>query len=104
MRRIVVTNNVSLDGVMQAPGRADEDPRGGFTRGGWALRYADPLALLDDLRAAGETNAVRLRDRRIPPRALFAAALGALPVEDGRITATLRMAVMTGWAPEPAQR
>jgi NADH dehydrogenase [ubiquinone] 1 alpha subcomplex assembly factor 5 len=68
------------------------------------LRYADPLALLDDLRAAGETNAVRLRDRRIPPRALFAAALGALPVEDGRITATLRMAVMTGWAPEPAQR
>ena len=68
------------------------------------LRYADPLALLDDLRAAGETNAVRLRDRRIPPRALFPAALGALPVEDGRITATLRMAVMTGWAPEPAQR
>jgi dihydrofolate reductase len=44
MRRIVVTNNVSLDGVMQAPGRADEDERDGFTRGGWALPYADPLA------------------------------------------------------------
>ena len=39
------------------------------------LRYADPLALLQDLRAAGETNAVRLRDRRIPPRELFPAAL-----------------------------
>lgn len=63
------------------------------------LRYANPLALLEDLRAAGEANAVRLRDRRIPPRALFAAALTALPVEDGRITATLRLAVMTGWAP-----
>jgi NADH dehydrogenase [ubiquinone] 1 alpha subcomplex assembly factor 5 len=64
------------------------------------LRYADPFALLQDLRAAGETNAVRLRDRRIPPRELFAAALTMLPVEDGRITATLRMAVMTGWAPD----
>lgn len=63
------------------------------------LRYADPLDLLQDLRAAGETNSVRLRDRRIPPRALFAAALTMLPVEEGRITATLRMAVMTGWAP-----
>jgi dihydrofolate reductase len=34
--RIVVINNVSLDGVMQAPGRADEDTRGGFAFGGWA--------------------------------------------------------------------
>ena len=32
------------------------------------LLYADPLALLRDLRAAGETNAIRLRDRRVPPR------------------------------------
>ena len=61
------------------------------------LRYADPLALLQDLRAAGETNAVRLRDRRIPPRDLFPAALAALPEEDGRVGVTLRMAVMTGW-------
>lgn len=34
--KIVVMNNVSLDGVMQAPGRADEDTRGGFAHGGWA--------------------------------------------------------------------
>jgi len=64
------------------------------------LRYADPLALLADLRAAGETNAVRLRDRRPPPRELFPLALAQLPEADGRVTATLRMAVMTGWAPE----
>jgi dihydrofolate reductase len=44
MRQIVVTNNVSLDGVMQAPGRPDEDERDGFTRGGWAVPYADPVA------------------------------------------------------------
>ncbi|MCU1519343.1 MAG: hypothetical protein JWQ75_4064 [Pseudarthrobacter sp.] len=43
MRKISVTNNVSLDGVMQAPGRADEDTRGGFDRGGWAVPYNDPV-------------------------------------------------------------
>ena len=36
MSRIVVVNNVTLDGVMQAPGRPDEDTRDGFEYGGWA--------------------------------------------------------------------
>jgi dihydrofolate reductase len=36
MRTLVVVENLSLDGVMQAPGRPDEDERGGFTYGGWA--------------------------------------------------------------------
>ena len=36
--KIVVMNNVTLDGVMQAPGRADEDTRGGFNYGGWATQ------------------------------------------------------------------
>jgi NADH dehydrogenase [ubiquinone] 1 alpha subcomplex assembly factor 5 len=62
------------------------------------LLYADPFALLRDLRSAGETNALRERDRRTPSRALFPAALGALPEENGRVPATLRLAVMTGWA------
>jgi dihydrofolate reductase len=39
--KIIVFNSVSLDGVMQAPGRPDEDTRGGFTHGGWAAPYAD---------------------------------------------------------------
>ena len=43
MRTITVFNSVSLDGVMQAPGRPDEDRRGGFQHGGWALSYADPV-------------------------------------------------------------
>lgn len=63
------------------------------------LLYADPLALLRDLRAAGEANATALRGRRPPPRALFARALAAIPDEAGRMPATLRLAVMTGWAP-----
>jgi dihydrofolate reductase len=41
MGKLVVTTNLSLDGVMQAPGRADEDVRGGFEHGGWALAYND---------------------------------------------------------------
>ena len=68
-----------------------------------SLLYADPFALLRDLRAAGETNAVALRDRRTPPRALFPAALASLPDRDGRAHATLRLAVMTGWAPAGSQ-
>ena len=67
------------------------------------LLYADPLTLLHDLRAAGETNAVALRDRRIPPAALFAQALSNLPQREGRAVVTLQLAMLTGWAPGPGQ-
>jgi dihydrofolate reductase len=40
---IVVINHVTLDGVMQAPGRPDEDTRGGFTHGGWAIPRNDEV-------------------------------------------------------------
>jgi dihydrofolate reductase len=43
MRRVVVYNSVTLDGVMQAPGRPDEDTRGGFEHGGWAQPYFDSV-------------------------------------------------------------
>jgi hypothetical protein len=57
------------------------------------------LALLQELRAAGETNAVLLRSRQTAPRALFALALASMPERDGRIPVTLRLAMLTGWAP-----
>jgi dihydrofolate reductase len=43
MRKITVNLSLTLDGVMQAPARADEDTRDGFEYGGWALPYFDPL-------------------------------------------------------------
>lgn len=43
MSKIVVFNSVTLDGVMQAPGRPDEDRRGGFEHGGWAVPYTDDV-------------------------------------------------------------
>jgi dihydrofolate reductase len=39
MRKIVVSEFVSLDGVIQAPGGADEDTEGGFTHGGWTWQF-----------------------------------------------------------------
>jgi dihydrofolate reductase len=39
MRQVVVSEFVSLDGVMQAPGGKDEDNDGGFTHGGWTWPY-----------------------------------------------------------------
>jgi dihydrofolate reductase len=39
MRKLIVSEFVSLDGVMQAPGGVDEDRDGGFTRGGWTMPF-----------------------------------------------------------------
>jgi dihydrofolate reductase len=39
MGKITVFTNLTLDGVMQAPGHPDEDTRGGFKRGGWAAPF-----------------------------------------------------------------
>jgi dihydrofolate reductase len=44
MRKLIAVENVSLDGVMQAPRRPDEDLRGGFEHGGWAVPYPDAVA------------------------------------------------------------
>ena len=63
MRKVIVTTNVTLDGVMQAPGRADEDTRGGFSSGGWALRYDDQVKAAAMGRGMAESGAMLLGRR-----------------------------------------
>ena len=43
MGKVTVINNLTLDGVMQAPARQDEDTRGGFPHGGWGIPYQDEV-------------------------------------------------------------
>ena len=53
MSKVVVFMNLTLDGVMQAPGRPDEDRRGGFEHGGWATPYATMEAAEESMAYTG---------------------------------------------------
>jgi dihydrofolate reductase len=43
MRKLIVLEHISLDGVIQAPGGPDEDTSGGFAYGGWSAPYGDDV-------------------------------------------------------------
>ncbi len=60
MGSLMVIENVSLDGVMQAPGRPDEDSRGRFDRGGWAAEalQSDPAAVQASMEGQAHTSAL----------------------------------------------
>jgi dihydrofolate reductase len=59
----VVINHVTLDGVMQAPGRREEDTRDGFRYGGWSAASVDDV-MMDALGARiGERNRLLLGRR-----------------------------------------
>ena len=63
------------------------------------LLYGNPLALLRDLQAAGERNAISQRSRQIPPAALFPTALMRIPVSAAeRMRVTLKIGLMTAWS------
>jgi dihydrofolate reductase len=55
MSKLVIVESLSLDGIMQAPGRPDEDLREGFDHGGWAVGYNDPV--MGEIMAEGMANA-----------------------------------------------
>ena len=71
------------------------------------VSYADPLALLADLRGAGETNAVLARRRTPLRRATLFRALERYRAlygdNDGRLPATVQVIFFAGWAPDPSQ-
>jgi dihydrofolate reductase len=53
MRKIIASAFVSLDGVMQAPGGATEDPSGSFDLGGWIVKYSDEKSGATVMRMVG---------------------------------------------------
>jgi dihydrofolate reductase len=56
MRKVIVNEWMTLDGVVQAPGAPDEDTSGGFAHGGWHMPYLDEAAqarVVEGLREAG---------------------------------------------------
>lgn len=69
--------------------------------------YADPLALMRDLRAMGESNAMTARHRALTPRRMLHRACDiyaqAFGMSDGRIPATFEMIFLTGWSPDASQ-
>lgn len=57
MRKIIVTTNITLDGVMQGTGGPEEDQSGDFKYGGWAAPYADEVsgrAVQKDMKATSD--------------------------------------------------
>ncbi len=72
------------------------------------VTYADPLALMRDLRAMGATNALLARKRTPLRRATLARALEVYAerfvLEGGRIPATFEVITLTGWAPHESQQ
>ncbi len=104
--RIVVSEFISLDGVVQAPGGRQEDTDGGFEHGGWSMRYFDPEVMgssIDDV--AKRTDAL-LYGRRTwqvmagawPKRAGDPFADWINSVEKHVVSDTLSEADLT-WAP-----
>ncbi|SEK85373.1 Methyltransferase domain-containing protein [Roseovarius azorensis] len=72
-----------------------------------AVSYADTRALMHELRAMGEVNAMAHRERRFARRGVLERACGIYSREfgqaDGRIPATFEMIFLTGWAPDASQ-
>ncbi len=62
MPKIVVSEFLTLDGVMQAPGNPDEDRSGGFEHGGWQLAYFDDIFGGVMMEAFAATEVARLRE------------------------------------------
>jgi dihydrofolate reductase len=62
--RIILSDFMSLDGVVQAPGGQNEDTDGGFEHGGWSMPFFDPEAMGPAIGAVMETTDALLFGRR----------------------------------------
>jgi dihydrofolate reductase len=104
MRKLIVAEGLSLDGVMQAPGSPDEDRSGGFEHGGWQSPYFDEVAGAEIGKSMGETGAFLFGRRTYeimaaywphqPDNAMFASVLNGLP----KYVASTTLAEPLEWA------
>lgn len=62
--RVVVSEFMSLDGVVQAPGGVDEDTSGGFRHGGWSMQFFDPEVMGAVMGEVAERSQALLQGRR----------------------------------------
>lgn len=62
--RIVLSDFISLDGVVQAPGQAEEDTDGGFAHGGWSMPFFDPETMGSAMEEAMSATDALLFGRR----------------------------------------
>jgi dihydrofolate reductase len=62
--RIVISEFISLDGVVQAPGGAEEDTDGGFRHGGWSMPFFDPEVMGAAIGEVADRNDALLYGRR----------------------------------------
>ena len=79
MRKVIVNEFMTLDGVVQAPGGADEDPSGGFKHGGWHMPYMDEVAQREVLEGINEAGGFLLGRRTYE---IFAAYWPNAPEEE----------------------
>jgi dihydrofolate reductase len=79
MRKVIVNEFMTLDGVVQAPGGADEDTSGGFEHGGWHMPYMDEVAQKEVLEGINEAGGFLLGRRTYE---IFAAYWPNAPEEE----------------------
>lgn len=72
--KTLITEFISLDGVVQAPGGASEDTDGGFGHGGWSMKYFDPVVMGGTFAELAQHSDALLQGRRT-----YQASAGAWP-------------------------
>jgi dihydrofolate reductase len=105
--RIVVSEFISLDGVVQAPGGAEEDTDGGFRHGGWSMKYFDPEVMGAAIDEMSQGTDALLQGRRTwqvmagawPGRAGDPFADWMNSVQKYVVSSTLADTDVTRWAP-----
>jgi dihydrofolate reductase len=99
MSNIYVINHITLDGVMQSPGRPEEDTRDGFAEGGWSTPGVDDVLMTTTNSRVAQAGGLRLLlGRRSYEGMLAYWKTQDSPFKDG-LNSAAKYIVLTGWQP-----